>query len=270
MLFICDKIIHWIGLIRLASFKATRNIQHIANGCNVLLGYRRVSTLEQAADDRTSLDEQERIIRGIAMVRGVDKMDVTIYSDPGISGSVPLRFRPEGKKLLNEMQAGDTVVASKLDRMFRSASDALLCAERMKEVGAQLILVDMGADPVTGNGMAKCFFTMAAAFAELERNIIAERMSTGKAAKKARGGHTGGEAPYGLNIIGHGRDARIEINPQEQEVIALVMRLRKRGESKMSVLRRLRKEGIATRSGKPFQMIQVSRIITHAKEAMRG
>ena len=223
----------------------------------MLLGYRRVSTLEQAADDRTSLDEQERIIRGIAMVRGIDKMDVTIYSDPGISGSVPLRFRPEGKKLLNEMQAGDTVVASKLDRMFRSASDALLCAERMKEVGAQLILVDMGADPVTGNGMAKCFFTMAAAFAELERNIIAERMSTGKAAKKARGGHTGGEAPYGLNIIGHGRDARIEINPQEQEVIALVMRLRKRGESKMSVLRRLRKEGIATRSGKPFQMIQV-------------
>ena len=29
----------------------------------MLLGYRRVSTLEQAADDRTSLDEQERIIR---------------------------------------------------------------------------------------------------------------------------------------------------------------------------------------------------------------
>ena len=44
----------------------------------MLLGYTRVSTLDQAADNRTSLDEQERVIRGIAMVRGVDKMDVTI------------------------------------------------------------------------------------------------------------------------------------------------------------------------------------------------
>ena len=88
----------------------------------MLLGYTRVSTLDQAADNRTSLDEQERVIRGIAMVRGVDKMDVTIYSDPGISGAVPLRFRPEGKKLLAEMKAGDTVVASKLDRMFRAAA----------------------------------------------------------------------------------------------------------------------------------------------------
>ena len=197
-------------------------------------------------------------------------MDVTIYSDPGISGSVPLRFRPDGKKLLNDMQAGDIVVASKLDRMFRAASDALVCAEQMKAAGVDLILVNMGANPVTGNGMEKCFFTMAAAFAELERNIIAERMSTGKAAKKARGGHTGGEPVYGFNIIGHGREARIEINEQEQQVIALVMRLRKRGESKMSVLRRLRKENIKTRTGREFQMVQVSRIIKHAKEAMRG
>src|SRR5208282_6869202 len=127
-----------------------------------------------------------------------------------------------GKKLRGEMQEGDVVVASKLDRMFRAASDALQCAERMKEAGVQLILVDMGADPVTGNGMAKCFFTMAAAFAELERSTIAERMSNGKAAKKAKGGHTGGSAAYGLRIIGHGRDSKIEIDEREQEIVALV------------------------------------------------
>ena len=72
----------------------------------MLLGYTRVSTLDQAADNRTSLDEQERVIRGIAMVRGVDKMDVTIYSDPGISGAVPLRFRPEGLILRGHPQVG--------------------------------------------------------------------------------------------------------------------------------------------------------------------
>jgi DNA invertase Pin-like site-specific DNA recombinase len=232
----------------------------------MLLGYCRVSTQDQAADNRTSLEEQERIIRGIAMVRGVDKMDVSIYCDPGISGGVPLRFRPEGKKLLNEMNAGDIVVASKLDRMFRSASDALSCAERMKEAGVSLILVDMGADPVTGSGMAKCFFTMAAAFAELERSIIHERMTNGKAAKKARGGHIGGEAPYGQRLVGHGRDARLEIDEHEQEIVNLIMRLRKRGTTVRAIRIRLVKDGHKTRSGKDFQDIQVARVIAYAKK----
>lgn len=233
----------------------------------MLLIYTRVSTQDQAADNRTSLEEQERIGRGIAMVRGIDKMDVIVYSDPGISGAVPLRFRPEGKKLLNEMKAGDIVCASKLDRMFRSASDALVCAERMKEAGVSLILVDMGADPVTGNGMAKCFFTMAAAFAELERSTIAERMSNGKAAKRAKGGHVGGEAPYGIRIIGHGRDSRIEVDEKEQEIVALVTRLRKRGESTTKILKRVNKDGYKTRTGKDFQYVQVKRIIDYARAA---
>ena len=233
----------------------------------MLVGYCLVSTQDQAADNRTSLAEQERIIRGIAMVKGVDKMDVTLYSDPGVSGATPLRFRPEGKKLLNEMQPGDIVVASKLDRMFRAASDALACAELMKEREVSLILVDMGADPVTGNGMAKCFFTMAAAFAELERSTIAERMSNGKAAKRAKGGHTGGEAPYGLRIIGHGRDSRIEVNEEEQKLVELIARLRLRGESLTKIQRRLIKDGFKTRTGKDFQHVQIMRIVNYQRAA---
>jgi putative DNA-invertase from lambdoid prophage Rac len=233
----------------------------------MLLGYRRVSTADQAADDRTSMDEQERIIRGIAMVRGVEKMDVTIYSDPGVSAAVPLRFRPDGKKLLADMKEGDTVVASKLDRMFRSASDALVCAEQMKEKGISLILNDIGSDPVTGNGMAKCFFTMAAAFAELERNTIAERMRSGKVAKAKKGGHTGGEAPYGLRIIGHGRDARIEVDDREQEIVESILKWHKRGLRLSEIQRKLFLEEMKTRTGKDFQIVQVKRIIQHAARA---
>ena len=169
--------------------------------------------------------------------------------------------------MLNEMQPGDIVVASKLDRMFRAASDALACAELMKEREVSLILVDMGADPVTGNGMAKCFFTMAAAFAELERSTIAERMSNGKAAKRAKGGHTGGEAPYGLRIIGHGRDSRIEVNEEEQKLVELIARLRLRGESLTKIQRRLIKDGFKTRTGKDFQHVQIMRIVNYQRAA---
>ena len=165
------------------------------------------------------------------------------------------------------MKPGDIVCASKLDRMFRSAIDALACAEQMKAAGVDLVLVDIGADPVTDNGMAKCFFTMAAAFAELERNLIHERMTTGKLSKIAKGGHAGGEPPYGHRIIGRGREANIEVDEREQEIVQLVTRLRQRGDSISRIQRRLVKDGVKTRTGKDFHWVQVKRIVEHARNA---
>ncbi len=98
----------------------------------MLLGYVRVSTAEQAADDRSSLENQEKIIRGFAMAKGFSQFDTSVYSDPGVSASIPLRQRPAGKELLETAKAGDTIIASKLDRMFRSASDALSMLEVFK------------------------------------------------------------------------------------------------------------------------------------------
>ena len=61
------------------------------------LGYMSNPTVEQAEDNRTSLATQESAIRGLAMIHGIP--DVTIFSDPGISGSIPLNERPAGSRL---------------------------------------------------------------------------------------------------------------------------------------------------------------------------
>lgn len=233
----------------------------------MFLIYTRVSTLEQAEDNRTSLGEQERICRGIAMAKGVDKLDIAVYSDPGESGSTPLKFRKDGKKLLADMKPGDFVCAAKLDRMFRSAVDALRTVEDFKEAGVNLILPELGLEPVTNNGTGKLFFGILSLVADFERSTINDRMRSGKIAKAARGGHTGGEAAYGLRIIGHGRDSRIEINEDEQKVIELVTRLRKRGESLSKIQRRLVKDDLKTRSGRDFQIVQIGRIVDHARTA---
>jgi putative DNA-invertase from lambdoid prophage Rac len=232
----------------------------------MFLIYTRVSTLDQAADDKTSLAEQERVCFGIAMARGIDKMDIDIYSDPGQSGAAPLRFRPEGKKLLAAMRPGDFVCAAKLDRMFRSAGDALQTIEVFREAGVGLILPEMGLEPVTDNGPGKLFFGILSLVADFERTMINDRMKSGKAAKKARGGHIGGEAPYGQRLVGRGRDARLEIEPCEQETVALIVRLRKRGQSLHAVRKRLIKDGHKTRSGKDFQLIQIARVFAYARK----
>jgi hypothetical protein len=80
----------------------------------------------------------------------------------------------------------DTVIAPKLDRLFRSALDALVVVEDLKRRGVALHLLDLGGD-ISGNGLSKLFLIIAAAFAEAERDRIKERVSQSKADQKARG-----------------------------------------------------------------------------------
>jgi len=117
-------------------------------------GYARVSTDAQASEGE-SLAVQQRQLEGWAMQHGksLDAMHV----EAGISGGVPFAERPEGFKLWAKLTKGDALVASKLDRMFRSAGDCLAVVEALKTRGVSLYLLDLngGADDVSGNGIAR-------------------------------------------------------------------------------------------------------------------
>ncbi len=67
-------------------------------------------------------------------------------------------------------------MSPKLDRLFRSALDALQAVEELKARGVSLVLLDLGGD-ISGNGPSKLFLTIAAAFAEVERDRIRERVA---------------------------------------------------------------------------------------------
>jgi putative DNA-invertase from lambdoid prophage Rac len=148
-------------------------------------GYVRVSTDAQAEAGQ-SLDVQQRQLEGWAMQRGA-VLDA-VHVEAGVSGAIPFHERPDGGKLWQLAQRGDTVVASKLDRMFRSASDCLAVVEAFKVRGVSLFLLDLngGADDVSGNGIARLFLTIVSAFAEFERNRIGERIRATKQRQKAR------------------------------------------------------------------------------------
>lgn len=234
----------------------------------MLLIYNRVSLMEQAGEGKTSLAEQERIGRGFAMSKGFNQFDTAVFTDAGVSATIPLRNRPSGKELLESAKAGDTIFAAKLDRMFRSASDALNMSEIFKEKKINLVLFDLGSDPVNGSGISQFFFTVIAAVAQLERTMIRERMTSGKRAKKANGGHIGGKTPYGYKKIGQGREARLEAQESEQKVLAAVRELFVDRPCVPIGLaaQRLEELGLnAARNGKPFFPAQLSRIIEQAR-----
>ena len=159
-----------------------------------IYGYCRVSTVRQATEGE-SLEVQQRQIEGYAHMHGLTLAGVLV--EEGVSGSVPVEERPVGGPLFAKLEQGDIVIAPKLDRLFRSALDALKVVESLKKRGVKLHLLDLGGD-IAGNGLSKLFLTIAAAFAEAERDRIRERIGQVKADQKARGRYLGGKVPFGF------------------------------------------------------------------------
>jgi DNA invertase Pin-like site-specific DNA recombinase len=176
------------------------------------------------AEDGESLDVQQRVIAGYAMMNGL-KLTQT-FVEGGVSGSVPLAERAQGKAMLTTLKAGDVVITAKLDRMFRSALDALAVLADLKERGISLHMIDLGGD-VTGNGISKLVFTILSAVAEAERDRIRERISVVKADQKARGAYLGGKMPFGYTVVA----GQLEPIAEEQAVIGRIIGLRGEGKS---------------------------------------
>lgn len=96
--------------------------------------------------------------------------------------------RPGLAAALDYLRPGDTLAVWKLDRLGRSVKDVLILADDLHERGiAVRILTGKLSGTYSPTGEGKFFFTMMAAFAELERDIIHERTMAGLKAAKAQG-----------------------------------------------------------------------------------
>lgn len=199
-------------------------------------GYARVSTGRQASEGE-SLDVQRRQVEGYAMMHGMTLDSVIV--EEGVSGSVPVNERPAAGPLFARLQSGDVLIVAKLDRLFRSALDALQTVESLKARGVKLHLLDLGGD-IAGNGLSKLFLTVAAAFAEAERDRIKERVGQVKADQRARGRFLGGAKPFGYCVD---EDGALVEDEAEQAAIARMRTMREGGASLRTIATAMAGEG---------------------------
>src|SRR5215469_5914773 len=204
-------------------------------------GYCRVST-DQQVDSGISLDEQQRKIEARCLEHGWNLE--RIYVNAGVSGSTPLARRPEGARLLAVLRPGDVVIAAKMDRVFRSAPDALRTIEDFKRRNIALWLLDLG--DVSGNGVSELIVTVLAAVAQFERTLISERIKDAKRNLRRGNRHQGGSRPFGYRFgrtNGHGRARELLLDPEEQAAIADILAQRAQGKSLMAIRDAMRRRG---------------------------
>jgi DNA invertase Pin-like site-specific DNA recombinase len=188
-------------------------------------GYIRVSTTEQV--DGTSLAEQRRQIEGNAMAHGLT-IDRWI-EDGGVSGAEPFFGRLADHGV--EIQQGDTIIVAKLDRFSRDLLDALTSIKECTRLSVKLIVNGHGDVTDETNIYARLMLEVLCAFAGHERRVIKARQKDGQAAKRARGGHIGGSAPFGYQVVGQGRQARLEPVEEQQQAIKDMVELKSEGHS---------------------------------------
>jgi putative DNA-invertase from lambdoid prophage Rac len=199
--------------------------------------YIRVSTDKQVQDG-DGLDIQDRY----AMTRGWDIAE-TIVED-GVSGGTPVADRPAAGPLFAKLKKGDVVVAAKLDRLFRRASDALNAVEALQRKGVAVHVTDLGE---LTNGVSKLFLTIVAAFAEEERRVIGERTKSAKAHQRKLGRFLGGRAPFGYRAVpvaGERSAKDLVEDPAEQAVLVEMRQLKAQGKSLRAIAQTMRARGI--------------------------
>ncbi len=110
-----------------------------------------------------------------------------IYADK-VSGAKA--DRAQLGKLLKNLEPGDAVVVTRLDRLARSTRDLLNILDTIAKAGAGFkSLADAWADTTTPHG--RLMLTVLGGLTEFERELIRARTGEGRARAKARGVHMG-------------------------------------------------------------------------------
>jgi DNA invertase Pin-like site-specific DNA recombinase len=128
-------------------------------------------------DQQAGLDAQLRDL----MATGCEKIFAEQVSAVG--------KRPQLDAALEFIREGDTLIVTKLDRLARSVQHLLEIAERVKAKGADLSILNLGADTSTATG--RLMFTVIGAVGAFERELMLERQREGVARAKAQGKYKG-------------------------------------------------------------------------------
>lgn len=176
--------------------------------------YIRVSTLDQAIGGY-SLSAQRSILEEYCCNRGLSV--IRIYADEGISAK-DIAHRPAMCELLESVETGsvDFVVVWSLSRLTRSVSDLYTTLDLFQRSNCGLLSYTEAFDTETPTGRA--MIGLLGVFAQMEREITAERVKAAMSERASQGKRTTNE------VLGYDLDGAdtLKINGAEAERVRYI------------------------------------------------
>jgi DNA invertase Pin-like site-specific DNA recombinase len=208
------------------------------------IGYVRVSTGRQATVG-SSLEAQTAAIETECARRGWELVRIESEAQSAKGG----QHRPvlEVCKLRLDDRQADALIVARMDRAFRSVGDFAAVMAHADRKGWALRMLDPDVDMTQPYGRAMA--GVSAVFAQLERELIAQRTRDGIAARKAAGIYRGGRALP-------------QCEPVAQETTRRIMGHHRRGKSSRQIAKMLTLAGEPTpRGGTQWSDRTVRRVI---------
>lgn len=218
------------------------------------IGYTRVSTEEQSADDKYGIEVQKQAISDYASRNGYEVIKWMIDTISGAKDN-----RPELDKILyrqDELPKYDAVIVFKNDRVARDTKLYFYYFYTLEKRNVKLLSTEEHFSE--GDDFANIYRSLLMFVAEQERKNIALRTGKGRSLKAHCGGYSGGNRPYGYDC----RDGVLVLNQGERGIVETVFR--EHDEKKkplIDICDTLYEKGYRTRKGKRFQPSTVRGIL---------
>lgn len=211
--------------------------------------YLRYSTKNQSED---SIDIQRAAILEYCITN--DYTVVSEFVDRARSGATD--ERPGFQGMMAEAKRNpcwEVILVFDYSRFSRSYEDTLKYISELRELGIAVISVKENFEEYL-----KTVFLKNEEF--VEKVVSATR--SGLALRASEGKHCGGKPPYGFDVDS---DGKLTVNNSEAEVVKLIFDLFTRRISYREIEDHLRREGVNTRTGKPFSRRCFKEILSREK-----
>lgn len=218
--------------------------------------YVRVSTQYQV--DRASLPVQRSELVNYAKY-ALDIPDFVIFEDAGYSAKNT--DRPDYQQMMARIRTGEFshLLVWKIDRISRNLLDFAAMYSELKQLG--VVFVSKNEQFDTSSAMGEAMLKIILVFAELERNMTAERVSAVFLSRANDGIWNGGKVPFGYAY--DKQTKAFSILEDEAKTVRLIYALYESSKSLVTVSKALNERGIKTRSGSEWSPTTVHTMLSN-------
>jgi len=179
--------------------------------------------LDVNRDNLSPLAEQQQLLEEYAGKAGLRINELLV--EQSYSSGKPFMERGEGRRLLENVQAGDSIFTTQAKWVLGTAQEALLLIGILKEKKVSLFCVDLDGDIVleaerklvVSQGIAPLVQKVCEALsAKMESGRHAAAIRESKARQKKAGKYLGGPIPFGFQVDEEGR---LQQNGEQQIII---------------------------------------------------